>query len=223
MNQGAREALLGAMQHDMRGLAVTRSFLMRLLAAAPLLLALPARAAPEPQAAASFIQQAGNELAAELNAPGSSAAKRPGLVALLNRVVEVDDVGRFVLGRYWRAATPQQQAQYLQAFRVALTNAVVLRLGDYRGGGVGLAVTRAEPAPDGVHVATQITKPGTATYTVTWIVEGTDGQPRIVDVVTEGVSLRQTTRSDYASYLQQHGGDVGALIQALHAQASRGG
>lgn len=202
---------------------VTRSFLLRLIAAAPLLLALPARAAPSPQAAASFIQKAGNEMAADLNAPGPVASKEPVLLNFMNRIVDVDEVGRFVLGRYWRAATPQQQQQYLQLFRTALTNAVVVRLGDYQGGGVGLKVVRAEPAADGVHVATQITKPGNAPYDVTWIVDGTDNQPRIVDVLAEGVSLRQTQRSDYASYLQQHGGNVEALIQALRTQVARGG
>lgn len=138
-------------------------------------------------------------------------------------VVDVDGVGRFVLGRYWRTAMPQQQEEYLRAFRVALTNAVVVRLGDYGGGGVGLEVVRAEPAGDGVHVATRITKPGSPPYNVTWVVDGTDAQPRIVDVIAEGVSLRQTQRSDYASFLQRNGGDVGTLIQALQAQVARGG
>lgn len=201
---------------------MTRSFLLRLLAAAPLLLALPVHAAPGAEAAARFIQQAGNELAADLNAPGTAAAKRPALVAFMGRVVDMDGVGRFVLGRYWRSATPQQQEDYLHTFRVTLTNAVVIRLGNYAGG-VALTVVRAEPAADGVHVATRITKPGSPPYDVTWIVDGTDEQPRIIDVVAEGVSLRQTTRSDYASYVQRHGGDVGALIQAMRAQAARGG
>lgn len=202
---------------------MTRSFFLRLIAATPLLLALPASAAPSPQAAAAFIQQAGREMAADLNAPGPVASKEPVLVGFMNRIVDIDGVGRFCLGRYWRMATPQQQQQYLQLFRTALTNAVVVRLGDYQGGGVSLRVIRTEPAADGVHVATEISKPGSAPYNVTWVVDGTDQQPRIVDVVAEGVSLRQTQRSDYASYLQQHGGNIEALIQALRAQVARGG
>ena len=202
---------------------MTRSFFLRLIAVAPLLLALPAWAVPSPQAAAGFIQQAGNEMAADLNAPGPVAVKAPMLLGFMNRIVDVDDVARFCLGRFWRTATPQQQQQYVQLFRQALTNAVVIRLGDYQGGGVTLKVVRAEPAADGVHVATQITKPGNEPYSVTWVVDGTDQQPQIVDVVAEGVSLRQTQRSDYASYLQQHGGNIEALIQALRAQVARGG
>ncbi len=202
---------------------MTRSVLLRLLAVALLLPVLPARAAPSAQDAASFIQQAGNELATDLNAPGTIAAKRPALIALMGRLVDIDEVGRFVLGRYWRTATPQQQEDYLRVFRVALTNAVVIRLGDYGSGGAGLEVVRAEPAPDGVHVATRVTKPGSPPYNVTWVVDDVGGQPRIVDVIAEGVSLRQTQRSDYASFLQRNGGNVGALIQALQAQAARNG
>jgi phospholipid transport system substrate-binding protein len=202
---------------------VTRSFFLRLTAVASLLLALPAHAEPSTQAASSFIQQAGREIAADLNAPGTVTSKESVLVGFMERVVDIDGVARFCLGRYWRAATPPQQQEYLTLFGKALTNAVAVRLGDYQGGGVALDVVRAEPAADGVHVATRITKPGSAPYDVTWVVDGTNEQPRIVDVVAEGVSLRQTQRSDYASYLQQHGGNVGALIQALQAKVGRGG
>ncbi len=222
MNPGVNKTFLRR-RYDERGPGVTRSYFLRLTAAASLLLALPAVAAPSPQAAANFIQQAGSEMAGDLNAPGSVESKEPRLLMFMNRIVDVDELARFCLGRFWRTATPQQQQEYMQLFRQALTNAVVVRLGDYQGGGVALKVVRAEPAADGVHVATKITKPGNEPYNVTWVVDGTDGQPRIVDVVAEGVSLRQTQRSDYASYLQQHGGNVGALIQALQAQVSRGG
>lgn len=199
-----------------------------LLAAALVLLApaasLPARAAPPPQVASAFIQQAGGELAAELNAPGTVATKRPQLVAFMERVVDVDGVARFVLGRYWRSASPQEQERYIQVFRQALTNGVLIRLGNYTGGGVALEAVRADPAADGVHVSTRITKPGSPPYNVTWVVDdGPGGQPKIVDVIAEGVSLRQTTRSDYASFLQRNGGNLDALVQALQAQVARGG
>ena len=202
---------------------MTRSGFLRLIAVASSLLAVPAFAAPSQQAAARFIQQTGNELAAQLSAPGTIESKRPGFVALMNRSVAMDEVARFCLGRYWRTAAPEQQQRYLQLFRTALTNAVIIRLANYQGGGVGITVTRAEPAADGVHVFTQITKPGSAPYNVTWVVDGTEGQPQVVDVVAEGVSLRQTQRSDYGSFLEQHGGNVEALNQALRAQAARGG
>lgn len=202
---------------------MTRATLLRFLLAMPLLAwVVPARANPSVAAATRFIKQAGAQLAGELNAPGSVADKRPALVAFMDKVVDVDEVGRFCLGRYWQAATPAQRQEYLKLFRVALTNAVVTRLGSYQGG-VSLTVGRADPLADGVHVATRVTRPGSAAYDVTWVVSGTDAAPKIVDVVAEGVSLRQTQRSDYASYLQRHGGEVQALITALQRLVHRGG
>jgi phospholipid transport system substrate-binding protein len=53
---------------------------------------------------------------------------------------------------------------------------------------------------------------------VQWVVDEVDGHPKIVDVVAEGTSLRLTQRSDYGSYLQQHGDSVDALIAAMRRQ-----
>jgi phospholipid transport system substrate-binding protein len=42
---------------------------------------------------------------------------------------------------------------------------------------------------------------------------------RISDVRVSGVSLFQTKRADYESYIQNHGGTVEPLIQVLEARA----
>ena len=50
------------------------------------------------------------------------------------------------------------------------------------------------------------------------VTDGSGGTMRISDVVAEGMSLRMTQRSDYASFMARNGGDVGALIAALKKQ-----
>ncbi len=201
---------------------LTRSTLLRLALASPLaLLARPARAIPDTAAATRFIQQAGQELAADLNAPGSVATRRPQIVAFINQVVDVTAIGRFCLGRYLRSATPQQLQEYLQLFQVTLTNAILARLGNYEGG-VRIQVGRAEPYGDGIHVPTQVLRASGPAYNVVWVVDNPNGPPQIVDLMAEGVSLRQTQRSDYESFLGRNSGNVGALIQALQNQAARG-
>ena len=44
------------------------------------------------------------------------------------------------------------------------------------------------------------------------------GTLRIEDVIAEGMSLRLTQRSDYASFLARNGGNVDALLAALRQQ-----
>ena len=48
------------------------------------------------------------------------------------------------------------------------------------------------------------------------------GGPKIIDVIAEGMSMRLTQRSDYASFLTRNNGNVGALILALQRQAASG-
>ena len=45
-----------------------------------------------------------------------------------------------------------------------------------------------------------------------------NGQPRVVDVIAEGTSLRLTQRSEYSSVIQRNNGQVGALLQAMRGQ-----
>ena len=82
--------------------------------------------------------------------------------------------------------------------------------------GVGVDVT-AQASIDAM-VATVVERAGNKPVTITWLVTQEDGGLRIADVVAEGMSLRMTQRSDYASFLAHHDGDVGALIEALKKQ-----
>ena len=54
-----------------------------------------------------------------------------------------------------------------------------------------------------------------------WEVRNTARGLRITDVKTEGVSMVMTRRSDFSSYIQNHGGTVEPLIKELEARATR--
>jgi hypothetical protein len=67
--------------------------------------------------ATAFIQATGQELVAAINATNQPiAARREKVAQVLRRAVDVEGVGRFILGRWWRNATPEQQAEYLRLF-----------------------------------------------------------------------------------------------------------
>ncbi|HEV7214526.1 MAG TPA: ABC transporter substrate-binding protein, partial [Chloroflexota bacterium] len=81
---------------------------------------------------AAFIRQSGNELAT-LAGSAKTPAGRHHLAAFIDRVVDVDAVARFCLGRFWRRATAVQRQQYEAAFGRVLVNSVIARLGNYQG------------------------------------------------------------------------------------------
>ncbi len=191
----------------------------RPLLAAALLIPLAARAqTAEPAKAADFVRQAGAELAAVVAGAASPADKAARLTPYLARVVDEDGVGRFCLGRYWQTATPEQRTEYLRLFRLQLLQGVVQRLGDYQAGAIKITINTPVQKADGIYVPTIVEREGSKPVNITWMVEANGGTMQIGDVTAEGMSLRMTERSDYASFLQHNNGDVGALIAALKKQ-----
>src|SRR5260370_1922817 len=130
-------------------------FLATALAAMPSLAA-PARAA-DVDRAASFIANLGRELTAVVNGPGPLPQKKAALQKIVDASVDLDDVARFCLGRFWRSATPQQQHDYVEMFRLVLQQNVTGKIGDYQG--VSFAVNRAAPRADNVVVTRTVTRP----------------------------------------------------------------
>ena len=166
----------------------------------------------------AFVQSLGNRLTAIVNGSGSLADKKAAVLPMLSQDVDVDAIGRFCLGRFWRTATPAQQQRYLSLFHQVLTNSITGKLGDYRG--VSIAVGEATTANGDGLVPTVITRPGQAPVNVQWKVSDSSGSPKVVDIIAEGVSLSINERDDYASYLAHHGNDVQALIDAMTRQVS---
>ena len=168
--------------------------------------------------AASFIQTTGQELVAAINDTRSDIATRRQRVAtILRRAVDVEGVGRFILGRWWRQASPAEQQEYLKLFEETLIRNLSARFGEYQG--VRFALGRSQQrTEDDVLVNTIIERPNSAPFALDWRVGEVNGQPKVVDVIAEGTSLRLTQRSEYSSVIQQNGGQVSALLTAMRRQ-----
>ena len=169
--------------------------------------------------AAAFIQQLGRDLPGVVANAETDVAKRHRLEPFLARVVDVEAVARFCLGRYWRQATPAQQQEYRQLFLRVLTNAVASRVGAYGAGTSKVTILPDVAEPDGVHVPTIVQTGDAPPVHVTWLVESTAtagaGTFRIIDVQAEGMSMRLSLRSDYTSFIAHNGGNLDLFLQTL--------
>lgn len=194
--------------------------------ASAVLLVLPAPlrrawALPSGQQATAFVRQTAQRLTSVVNGSMPLADKRRAMAQIIDSAVDVDGVGTFCLGRFWRAATPDQQKAYLGLFHEVLVTSITGHLGEYAG--VKVTVGRASPAGNTEHVASVVERPNNAPANVDWVISDSSGSPKIVDVIAEGTSLRLTQRSDYASFLSQHGNNVAALISAMRQQVAQNG
>ncbi|HEY1858549.1 MlaC/ttg2D family ABC transporter substrate-binding protein [Acidocella sp.] len=199
-----------------------RRFILGAVAAAPLLAAMAGAAQAQtvaPDAARAFIQQSGQQLVSIVNSSATQAQKADQLRDLVNRIVAVDQVGDYVLGRYLNALTPQQHQQFQTLFHQLLSYNITYQIKAYQG--ISFTVNGAAQQGNDMVVDTTITSPGKQPADVGWAVDEIDGSPKIVDVIVAGTSLRITTRNDYAGVITDHGGQVSALLDAMQGQITR--
>lgn len=197
-----------------------RSVMTALAVALPIAASLGSAAhAQDVSAARSLIQSTGTKLLSVINSSEKDSAKQAQLRQLVFDSVDVDGVARFVLGRYWRIATPAQQADYMQTFRQLLVYAVTAQASTFEG--ASMRVGQAAERDAGIVVDTAVTVPGKPETTVQWVVSDIGGQPKIIDIIAEGTSLRITERNDYAGVISQHGGRIEPLLDAMHHQLAR--
>ncbi|HME27834.1 MAG TPA: ABC transporter substrate-binding protein [Acetobacteraceae bacterium] len=196
-----------------------RRLLLAIGAALPAVVPFPSVSADAgPSWAATYIRRIGDELAAIVANAGSAEVRRRNLRPFIDRVVDVEGVARFCLGRFWRQVTPAQQRDYIQVFHAVLTNTVLSRVGDYDHNEVRVSIDQPEMREGAVQVPTVVERTGNPPVKVIWVVSGGPDNPRIADVIAEGVSLRLTVRSDYNAFLTRHGDSVDALVEALRQQ-----
>ncbi|MCK8783979.1 ABC transporter substrate-binding protein [Roseomonas sp. NAR14] len=214
---------------------LSRPTLLAALALPALFLALPAidpatghvgarrafaQAAVDIGRASGFIQSTGQELAAAINTPGSTAARRDRVAAIVRRTVDVPGIARFILGRWWRVATPAEQQEYLRLFEETLVRNVSARFGEYQGVSFTLGRSQQRTESDAL-VNTVIQRPGQPAFSLDWRVAEVNGQLKVVDVIAEGTSLRLTQRSEYSSVIQRNNGSIAALLAAMRNQVSQ--
>ncbi len=147
-------------------------------------------------------------------------SKRARFDELLTETFDMEGIGRFLLGRYWRLATPEEREAYLKAFKESIVYTYTARFDEYSG--QSLVVDGSREDGQFTLVASRIVDPkGGPEVKVEWRLIRQGDSFKVVDVVIEGVSMSVTQRQEYASVIQSNGGDVKALIKALNDRMAR--
>jgi phospholipid transport system substrate-binding protein len=182
---------------------------------------LPARpaAAADP---AAVITTLGNEALKVLGKNVDPNMRVTRFRQLFSEDFDVPGIARFVLGRYWRIATAEQQQEFVRLFTNYIALAYANRLAEYSG--ETLRVTGSRSAPDGQLVSSEIVRAnGQPPARVDWLLTPENGAYKISDVTVEGVSMAVTQRSEFAAVIQRNGGQVEGLITALRQKTESAG
>jgi phospholipid transport system substrate-binding protein len=179
-----------------------------LLAAAP-----RANAAMDPDA---FVGNLGDEGIQTLgpNVPQQQRTAR--FNQLFQADFDVNGIGRFAIGRYWQAFTPEQQQEFLRLFQATTVEAYAEKLGQYRG--AQFRVLGSEPAGDEVVVSSEVLCPSGQPVHMDWHLIDEGGQYKVADVYVDQVSMKITQRDEFAKIIQNNGGQPNALLAVLRQQ-----
>ena len=129
-------------------------------------------------------------------------------------------IAKYMLGSYWRKATPEEQTEFTAVVTDFLALAYGKRFASYTGH--DMAIGRVRDDGDGRSIVFSTVKlPSGEPARVDWTVEQEGGSFKIEDVKVEGLSLADTHRQEFASVINNNGGSVGKLIEILKKKVGK--
>jgi phospholipid transport system substrate-binding protein len=168
---------------------------------------------------AAIINNLGNRALEVLGKSATPAQRVARFHDLFREDFDVPGIARFVLGRYWKTATPEQQEEFVKLFEDYIALVYSNQLAAYSG--ETLRVTGSRTSAAEAVVASEIIRPtGSPPVKVDWHLTDRNGAYKISDVTVDGISMAVTQRSEFASVIQRNGGQLAGLIAQLREKTA---
>jgi phospholipid transport system substrate-binding protein len=187
-----------------------------------LLIATPSLAAPplvNPADATAFMNRLWDRAVEVLNNKSDPVVRQARFRELFHDDFDCPGIARFVLGRYWRNASEEEQREFVRLFEDYVVFVYTARFSNF--GGETFKVRNSRSDGDGVIVSTDIISPGSnSPIRMDWRLVSDSGAYKINDVIVEGVSMMVTQRSEFASVVQRHGGQLRGLLTMMREKTA---
>ena len=198
-----------------------RLFAVLLIAPVLLTVQVTGAMAGDVKGAEAFVQSLGDEaIEAIKQAKSSGQAPKTAFRVILGRSFDIPTIGRFILGKNWNLATPEQQQQYLQLFEELVVATYARRFRDYSGETFSVTGARETSSGNYAIVNSAIKPAGGPPVLVDWRVKIV-GDYRILDVMVEGVSLSVAQRDEFNSIIERSGGRIDPLLDSLRQKIAQ--
>lgn len=175
-----------------------------------------------PADAVAFMNKLWDRAVEVLNNKTDPAIREARFRELFHTDFDCAGIARFVLGRYWRNASGEEQQEFVKLFEDYVVFVYTARLSNFAGEALKVRGSRSDG--DGVIVSTDMISPGAASpMRIDWRLVSDNGAYKISDVIVEGVSMAVTQRSEFASVVQRNGGQVRGLIAMMREKTASAG
>jgi len=166
------------------------------------------------------IQHTSEELQKNLQKPEykKDFAKATRLVdRILETHVDFDRVSMLILGKFWKTATPEQQASFKKEFRVLLVRTYTTAFTEYANWNIRYLPLNLAEGENKTLVRTEILQAGAQPVEVNYRMVKLENDWKVFDVLIEGISLVQNYRTSFTNEVSR----TGSLDQLITELAQR--
>lgn len=180
------------------------------------LFATGARADVDIAKADAFVQKVTNEGIEDIiNADVPQKVKDERFEKLFNSALDLDFIGQFVLGRYWKTATPEQRKAFIKVYRELNIKTWSARFDEFKGKNFKFVGSTPSNSKNQVFINSTVAMGEGEPAKVVWRVKQNGSTFKIVDIIIENVSLAITARNEYSAFIKNNAGGIDALIADL--------
>lgn len=198
-----------------------RSVLAAVAAVLALAAGQPPAGAGEHEAPTDFLRSLTERAAEKLgNAEVDRADKEAAFRELFRDAFDVPGISRFVLGKYWARAAPEQREAFMASFEKLHMRRFLPLFSDFSEEMITFGRFRQEDGDSDFYlVASTIRRPDEKPVAVVWRVRDTDGDFKVMDVIAEGVSMAISLRHEYSEVVRNYG--IDGLISRLEEMSEK--
>lgn len=150
-----------------------------------------------------------------INSNASHEEKTRIFKTLFTENLDLDFIGKYVLGRYWRVATPAQQKEFIALYKEFNVKTWSKRFDEFKGKSFIFKGATPSNNANQVFVDTEVPMSEGKPISVKWRVADKKGDIKIIDIIIENVSLAQTARNEYTSFIAKSPKGVDGLLENL--------
>lgn len=187
-----------------------------------MLTAFSASAAVDAGQAKAFVEKVTQEgLVDIINSNVSQQEKDRRFEKLFNEALDLKFIGQFVLGRYWRTATPEQKKGFIEVYRQLNVKTWSKRFDEFRGKKFIFNGTSPSSSANQIFVNSSVPMDQGNPASVVWRVKQSGNSFKIVDIIIENVSLAITARNEYTAFIKKSPNGIDGLIKDLKAKVQQ--
>ena len=173
--------------------------------------------------AQDFINSLSSQVA-ELNQNRSldKITRQQKFMKLVERGFDLPWIAKFVLGRSWKTASPDQQKEYLSLFKNLVELTYSKRFIDYSQQKIIVSGHKMGKRKF-IFVESQLADPKNpkTNVNIVWRLIPKGNTFKIVDVVIAGISMAITQRNEYSAVIKRNNGSFESLLAAMKVQIKK--